>query len=129
MPATPADLTDHNCIRYTFYPFGAEWRFEDPEGGIVATPIKGNLITNNAETLRAFVLEGRGIFLVPSFLLADELARGQLVRLLPHYRPVEFVINAVYANRSHLPAKIRIFLDMTAERFAQYRKWLNPDED
>jgi len=127
-PATPADLADHNCIRYAFYPFGAEWRFEDPNGGIVSAPVKGNMVTNNAETLRAFALEGRGIFLAPSFLLADEVARGQLVRLLPDYRPVEFVINAVYANRSHLPAKIRIFLDMMAERFAQYRKWLNPDE-
>ena len=127
-PATPTDLADHNCIRYAFYPFGAEWRFEGPDGSIVSAPIKGNLITNNAETLRTFVLEGHGIFLVPSFLLADELARGQLVRLLPDYRPIEFVINAVYANRSHLPAKIRIFLDMMAERFAQYRKWLNPDE-
>ncbi|HEX4507076.1 MAG TPA: LysR family transcriptional regulator [Alphaproteobacteria bacterium] len=127
-PATPEDLAGHNCIRYSFYPFGAEWRFEAPGGGIVSAPVKGNLLSNNAETLRAFALEGRGIFLAPSFLMADELACGQVVRLLPGYRPVEFVINAVYANRSHLPAKIRIFLDMLAERFAQYRKWLNPDE-
>ena len=125
-PATPVDLAHHNCMRYSFYPFGAEWRFEAPDGGIVSAPIKGNLVTNNAETLRAFVLEGRGIFLVPSFLMADELARGQLVRLLPDYRPVELVINAVYANRSHLPVKIRIFLDMLADRFTQYREWLNP---
>jgi len=125
-PATPVDLAHHNCMRYSFYPFGAEWRFEAPDGSIVSAPIKGNLVTNNAETLRAFVLEGRGIFLVPSFLMADELARGQLVRLLPDYRPVELVINAVYANRSHLPVKIRIFLDMLADRFTQYREWLNP---
>jgi DNA-binding transcriptional LysR family regulator len=128
VPASLADLADHNCIRYAFYPFGAEWRFEDTDGGIVSAPIKGNLVSNHAETLRIFALEGRGIFLAPSFLIADDVARGQLVRLLPDYRPVEFLINAVYANRSHLPAKIRIFLDMMAERFAQYRKWLNPDE-
>ena len=126
-PSTPAGLADHNCIRYSFYPFGTEWRFEDPNGGIVSAPVKGNLVSNNAETLRTFALEGRGIFLAPSFLMADELARGQVVRLLPDHRPVEFVINAVYANRSHLPAKIRIFLDMMAERFAQYRQWLNAD--
>ena len=54
-------------------------------------------------------------------------ARGQMVRLLPDYRPVEFTINAIYANRTHLPAKIRLFLDMMAERFAQYRQWLNAD--
>jgi DNA-binding transcriptional LysR family regulator len=126
-PTKPSDLADHNCVRYSFYPYGAEWRFEGPDGGIVSAPVKGNLITNNAETLRAFALEGRGIFLAPSFMIADEIARGQVVRLLPDHRPVEFTINAIYANRAHLPAKIRLFLDMMAERFAQYRQWLNAD--
>src|ERR1700760_1294126 len=50
-PASPSDLTDHNCVRFTFYPYGSEWRFEDPDGDIVSAPIKGNLITNNGETL------------------------------------------------------------------------------
>ena len=127
VPTGPSDLADHNCVRYAFYPYGTEWRFERPDGGIVSASIKGNLITNDAETLRAFALEGRGIFLAPSFLVADEVARGQMVRLLPDYRPVEFPINAIYANRAHLPAKIRLFLDMMSERFIQYRKWLNAD--
>jgi DNA-binding transcriptional LysR family regulator len=125
LPAKPSDLADHNCIRYAFYPYGAEWRFENQDSGIVS--VRGNLITNNAETLLAFALEGRGIFLAPSFMIADEIARGEMVRLLPDYRPVEFTINAIYANRTHLPAKIRVFLDMTAERFTQYRQWLNAD--
>ena len=126
-PAMPSDLAEHNCIRYAFYPYGTEWRFENPNSGIVSVSVRGNLITNNAETLRAFALEGRGIFLAPSFMIADEIARGEMVRLLPDYRPVEFTINAIYANRTHLPAKIRVFLDMTAERFTQYRQWLNAD--
>jgi DNA-binding transcriptional LysR family regulator len=127
-PARLSELADHNCIRYAFYPYGTEWRFEAPDGGIVSAPVNGNLVTNNAETLRTFVMEGRGIFLAPSFLIADDIAEGRVVRLLPEYRPVEFSINAIYANRSHLPAKTRIFIDMMADRFVQYRKWLNPDE-
>jgi len=126
-PTKPSDLADHNCVRYAFYPYGDEWRFEGPDGRVVSAPVKGNLITNNAETLRSFALEGRGIFLAPSFLIAEEIAQGSLVRLLPDYRPVEFTISAIYANRTHLPAKIRLFLDMMAERFAQYRQWLNAD--
>jgi len=127
-PARPSDLTAHNCLRYAFYPYGADWRFEDPNGDIVSATVSGNLITNNAETLRTFALEGRGIFLAPSFLIADDIAEGRIVRLLPAYRPVEFSISAVYANRSHLPAKTRIFIDMMASRFAHYRKWLNLDD-
>ncbi len=32
--------------------------------------------------------------------------------------------NAVYPNRSHLPTKVRLFLDMLVERFADHRKWM-----
>jgi DNA-binding transcriptional LysR family regulator len=126
-PTRPSDLADHNCIRYAFYPYGAEWRFDAPDGRIVSAPVTGDLTTNNAETLRTFAMEGHGIFLAPSFLIADDIAEGRVVRLLPEYRPVEFSISAVYANRSHLPAKTRVFIDMMADRFAQYRQWLNAD--
>jgi len=128
-PASLSDLAGHNCVRFAFYPYGAQWRFEDADGDIVFATVDGNLVTNSGETLRSFALEGRGIFLAPSFLVADDVAQGLLVRLLPDYRPVEFTISAFYVNRAHLPAKIRLFLDMMAERFAQYRKWLNTDGD
>ena len=43
---------------------------------------------------------------------------------MPDYRPVEFSINAVYPNRSHLATKVRLFIDLLAERFAEHRKWM-----
>ena len=30
VPRTPADLADHNCLRYAFYAYGDEWHFIDP---------------------------------------------------------------------------------------------------
>jgi DNA-binding transcriptional LysR family regulator len=125
-PTQPSDLTQHNCLRYAFYPFGAEWRFEAPDGTMVSTTVAGNLITNGPEMIRLLMLSGHGIFLAPTFLIADDLAAGRLVPLMPDYRPLEFSINAIYANRSHLPTKIRIFIDLLAERFAEHRKWMNP---
>ena len=127
-PAHPADLAGHNCMRYAFYPFGAEWRFENPDGGIISTPVGGNFVTNNAESLHTLAIDGHGIFLAPSFVVADDIAAGKLVRLLPFYRPVEFSVGALYVNRTHLPAKIRVFIDMMAERFARYRKLLNLED-
>jgi DNA-binding transcriptional LysR family regulator len=124
MPKVPAEVADHNCLQYAYYPYGDEWRFEDAEGNKESVKISGNVVSNSAEMLRFLTLTGRGIFLAPSFVVFDDIAEGRLVKIMPDYRPVEFNINAVYPNRSHLPTKVRLFIDLLAERFAEHRKWM-----
>ncbi|MGO8188692.1 LysR family transcriptional regulator [Rhizobium leguminosarum] len=124
VPKTPAEVADHNCLQYAYYPYGEEWRFEDGEGNKESVKISGNVVSNSAEMLRFLTLTGRGIFLAPSFVVFDDIAEGRLVKIMPDYRPVEFNINAVYPNRSHLPTKVRLFIDLLAERFAEHRKWM-----
>jgi DNA-binding transcriptional LysR family regulator len=120
----PSDLAQHNCLRYPFYPYGDEWRFEGPGGEVVSVGVSGNVVSNAGELLRYLVLQGRGVLLAPSFLVVDEMAAGRLVRLIPDYRPVEFAINAIYPHRHHLSSKVRLFIDLLAERFADHRKWM-----
>lgn len=122
-PRTPADLPQHNCLRYAFYPYGDEWRFTAPGGEAVSARVKGSLRTNSAEALRIAALAGIGIFLAPGFMVAEDLEEGRLMRLLPDYRPVAFAINAIYPSRAHVPAKIRGFIDLAVERFRSDRDW------
>ncbi|KKZ87286.1 LysR family transcriptional regulator [Rhizobium phaseoli] len=124
IPLKPAEIADHNCLQYAYYPYGDEWRFEDGEGRQESVKVSGNVVSNNAEMLRFLTLNGRGLFLAPSFVVFDDIAEGRLIRIMPDYRPVEFTINAVYPNRSHLPTKVRLFIDLLAERFAEHRKWM-----
>lgn len=56
----------------------------------------------------------------------DDLDTGQLVRLLPEYRPIELSMNAVYPHRHHLSAKVRTFIDMLVHHSAEYQKLINP---
>ncbi|ANM03365.1 LysR family transcriptional regulator protein [Rhizobium phaseoli] len=124
LPLKPAEIADHNCLQYAYYPYGDEWRFEDSGGRQESVKIGGNVVSNNAEMLRFLTLNGRGLFLAPSFVVFDDIAEGRLIKIMPDYRPVEFTINAVYPNRSHLPTKVRLFIDLLAERFAEHRKWM-----
>ncbi|MDK1378691.1 MULTISPECIES: LysR family transcriptional regulator [unclassified Sinorhizobium] len=124
MPKTPAEISQHNCLRYTYYPYGDEWRFEDAKGQQKSAKVGGNLVSNSAETLRYMALTGQGIFLAPSFVVFEDLAEGRLVRMMPEYRAVELSINAVYPNRSHQPTKVRLFIDLLAERFSKHQKWM-----
>jgi len=124
-PQRLEDLSRHNCLRYTFYPYGDEWRFVDAAGKPASVRVGGNLVTNNAETLRFLALGGQGLFLAPSFVVAEDLRQGSLVRVLEEFQPVEFAINAIYPHRHQLSTKVRSFLDLTVERFAEHRQWLD----
>jgi DNA-binding transcriptional LysR family regulator len=126
-PETLADLTRRNCLRYTFYPFGDEWRFTGPDGAPASVRVSGNLVSSSGDLLRTAVLAGTGIIMAPGFLIADDVREGRVVPLLPQYRPLEFAILALYAHRHLLSAKVRVFLDMLAGRLGAYRHWLNPE--
>lgn len=123
-PERPEDLQQHNCLRYSFYPFGDEWRLVDAAGGSVSVRIHSNLLTSSGEQLRLAALAGAGIFLAPSFAVAADLAEGRLVRLLPEFQGPTFAITAIYPHRHHLSAKVRSFVDLAAEHFAEHGNWL-----
>jgi DNA-binding transcriptional LysR family regulator len=125
-PCQLADLARHNCLRYAYYRFGDEWRFDGPDGGVASVRVAGNVVSSNAELLRQLALDGHGIFLAPSFLMQDEISAGKLVRLLPAYRPVALSIEASYPHRHHLSSKVRAFIELLARRFAEHRRWADP---
>ncbi len=118
-PRRLLDIASHNCLRYAFYPFGDEWRFHDRQGELVSVKVTGNLTTNSAEALRIASVAGVGLFLAPSFYVAEDLRLGRLVPLLAEFVPVEFALNAIYAHRHHLSAKVRSFIDLIAAHFAR----------
>jgi len=125
-PCQLSDLARLNCLRYAFYKFGDEWRFEGPDGDVIPVRVRGNVVCSNAELLRQLAIDGRGVYLAPSFLLQDEISSGKLVRLLPDYRGVELPIEASYPHRHHLSSKVRAFIELLAARFAAHRRWADP---
>ncbi len=74
-PRSPADLADHNCLRYAFYPYGDEWHFIDPSGRPVVARVSGNLVTTSAHALRAVALAGGGVLLAAPFILDQESSK------------------------------------------------------
>ncbi|WP_376706279.1 LysR family transcriptional regulator (plasmid) [Mesorhizobium sp. ISC25] len=124
-PQSPADLADHNCLRHPYAPPSPdEWHFLDTADNPVVVRVSGNLITSNLETMRAAAASGIGLVLTVPFLIADLLASGALVPLLPDYRARGFDVKALYPHRRHLSAKVRVFIDMLVDRLAEQERWL-----
>jgi DNA-binding transcriptional LysR family regulator len=121
-PRNPADLAEHNCIRYAFYQFGDEWRFIDPAGQPVAVRVDGNLITASVDVLHEAAVAGEGVLLTPPFMIHKELEAGDLVPLLSDYQTVDVSIAAIYPHRRHLAPKVRLFIDALVTLFSG-NKW------
>lgn len=66
---------------------------------------------NSAEALKGFAVAGLGLVRAPAFALADELARGQLVRVLPDAALGEYVVSVVFPNRTMMPLRLRRLID------------------
>jgi DNA-binding transcriptional LysR family regulator len=127
-PQSPADLARHNCLRHPYPPPSPdEWLFQDPVGNPVVARVSGSLITNSTEARRAAAAAGVGLVRTAPFLMADLLASGALVPVLPDYRVQGFEINAFYPSRRHLSAKVRVFIDMLVDRFGEQERSFGPD--
>ncbi len=113
-PATPAELSDHNCVLYSYSGDANEWTLIG-EGGPETMTVSGSYQVNNSEALLEALREGVGIGRLPTFVAGPDLKTGRLVKLFESYRIPEFNIYAVFPERQYLPAKVRAFLDFAIE--------------
>lgn len=115
-PQRPADLAQHRVLAYSLFHQGEHWAFDGPQGREVVK-VSPVLRTNSGDTCRAAALAHQGVILQPSFLVGEELRRGELVEVLPGHHSGEMGIYAVYPSRQHLAPKVRAMVDFLVEAF------------
>ena len=115
IPVRPEVLLEHNCLNFTYFSGGSEWTFLG-DSGPVNVRVKGNYQVNNSEALQAAVLAGLGIAKIPTFIVGGDITSGKLQPLLTEYTLPLQTFYAVFPERRHLPAKVRVFLDFIIER-------------
>ena len=125
-PRTPADLAAHPCLTYAYSSTGNVWRFADRDGRIHEVEVSGPAHSNNGAMLAALAVAGVGISLEPDFIIAGDVRAGRLIALLPGYTVPPIAINATYASRRHLSAKVRSFVDFLVQHFAHEPPWRLP---
>jgi len=76
-------------------------------------------VTDNASILRAFAVQGAGVALLPEWLVADDLASGQLLDALPAYRFARQSVYALYPASRHVPRKVRAWIDFIKAYLAE----------
>ena len=121
-PRSPEALAVHNCMSYAHKDWRSEWHFRRG-GQQVAVAIAGNFRSSGGSVLVEAAIDGLGIVLEPEFIVCDALAQGRLVQLLPRWQPPELAVFAVYAERPHLPLKVRCFIDHLVAQWGETAPW------
>ncbi|HSI53716.1 MAG: LysR family transcriptional regulator [Ramlibacter sp.] len=115
-PKDLPDLASHDVLGYSLLAMKDSWQFEGPEGP-VTIKVTPRMWTNNGDTSVASAVKGAGIILQPTFLIADELADGRLVEILPAYRSLELGIYAIYPSRKFVLPKVRALVEFLSAAF------------
>ena len=66
-------------------------------------PVRGPLRANNSEVLRAAAAAGMGVGMLPDFSAWSGAAAGELVPVMPQWRPVGFFGERLQAIRPWAP--------------------------
>lgn len=121
VPQAPAELDQHNCLRYTQSRPRNEWLFKGPEGEF-SVPIAGDFEANIPEAVRVAALSAQGLAQLATYVVGPDVQAGRLQAVLTDYAADPLPIHALYPDRRHLAATTRTFVDFLLERF-QARNW------
>jgi DNA-binding transcriptional LysR family regulator len=124
-PQRPDDLAGHDCLLYTNAPLAEQWAYATAPDAAETRPVRvhGPLRSNNGDLLRDAAVAGRGIAVLPSFIVWREVEQGRLVPLLGSFETLPTVVHAAYPASRHLSSKVRVFVDFLAERFGAEPYW------
>lgn len=115
-PESVADLSRHVLIGFSEPRTLNNWPFAD--SGHAPYAAAPQLSANSGETIRQLCLSGNGIACLSDFVVASDIAAGDLHELLPDRALNEAKpFRAVYYGDTTVSPKIRAFVDFLAEHW------------
>ena len=121
-PESLADLAGHNCLAISSEGSQRGWTFRE-HGKLVTLKVAGNMVCNDGEVLHDWALAGKGLAWRSMWEVGVEIQAGRLRTVLDPYAAPGNDIHAVFAQRRHLPLRIRALVDFLRHTYAQADYW------
>lgn len=118
IPRVPADLAGLPSMDLGLPQHEHVWTLLGPDGAQAAVRHQPRLVTRGMLALRAAALAGVGVVQLPSMMVREQIARGELIHVIQGWAPRREIIHAVFASRRGLLPAVRALVDFLAERFA-----------
>lgn len=115
--AVPADLTSLPSLDLGLPQNEHVWHLIGPDSARASIHHKPRLVTRGMFSLRSAAVAGVGIVQLPTMMVCDQIKSGELVHIIPEWRPQREIVHAVFASRRGLLPSVRALIDYLAERF------------
>ncbi|GAK73491.1 putative LysR family transcriptional regulator [Agrobacterium rubi TR3 = NBRC 13261] len=111
-PEKPEDLTRHNCIQIRMPTHGniLSWEFEK-DGHELRVKAEGQLVFNNIAMRLDAVKRGLGLAYMPEDQVANQIASGELIRVLEDWCAPFPGYHLYYPNRRHTSPAFALVID------------------
>ncbi|MBT2372329.1 LysR family transcriptional regulator [Pseudomonas fluorescens] len=113
IPKHPDDLVKgHMSVGYASGISGQESAWEYLLDGVEQTrQLPSNIVVNNAENYIACCCAGLGLIQVPLFDVQHLIDSGELVELMPKYRPAPMEVSVLYPDRRQRSLRLSVFIE------------------
>jgi DNA-binding transcriptional LysR family regulator len=118
-PASPADLSGLPSLHWGAAQREYQWELFGADGSTAMIRHAPRMVTDDLLALRHAAVAGIGIVHLPSVVVRDEIAAGQLVELVPGWAPKSGVIHAIFPSRRGLLPSVRTLIDFLGEEFSR----------
>lgn len=119
-PRTPADLRQHNCLRYLLSDtLHSRWSFTK-DGALTQVSVNGDRVCDDGELVHRWAADGRGIAFKSRLDILGDLRSGRLVTALDDYLGEPAPLNLVCTHRMTLSPTVKALRELLTERIGRY---------
>lgn len=122
IPRSLSELPNHRFAVYRNRRVTQDWTFRTPKG-LRSARIGGRFEVDEGAVLRRAVMEGIGIALLPTFMVAREMMRGELVRVDLGVEPDLDAISAVYPKVNAALPRLRALVQHLRDGLSDPPPW------
>ncbi len=111
-PRRLEDLAGHKAVTFRVPSTGRSrpWQLRQGRRSVEMHPLQ-SVQVSDTEALGTAALLGLGLTQLPDYIVQNEVARGELVLVLPDQQPAPMPISAVVPSGRLLPPRVRVLLE------------------
>ena len=118
MPETPADLEYHLCLIHNTVSPNSTWTFYKA-GNKETIKVDGKVYANNFIPLREASIGGKGIAMLATITVTEELKSRNLIQVLKNWQLAPANVYASYPPYDYVPPKSETFVNYIRDNFLQ----------
>ena len=117
--AEPGQLSQYETLDYATEFERRPWELTGPNGARTQVEHSPRLICHDFPLLREAALAALGVARLPEVVVAEDLKRATLVRVLPEWSNPQGILQLVFPTRRGLLPAVRVFIDYLVERLPE----------